>query len=118
VNGRPVPVTIVACLLIAAGVFGFAVHFREIVSQEFVHAESLWPLAVALPAVVAGAFVLLGKNWARWLGVAWMAFHVAISFLDSWQKVAVHFLFLALIAYGLFGADAGAYFRKSAQGGS
>jgi hypothetical protein len=117
-NKRPVPVVTIACLLIAAGVFGFTVHFREIVSQKVFHAENLWPLLVALPAVAAGIFVLLGKNWARWLASAWMAFHVAISFLDSWQKVAVHLLLFALIAYCLFRADARAYFRKSAEGGS
>jgi uncharacterized integral membrane protein len=114
-NKRPVPVVIIACLLITAGVFGFAVHFREIVSQKFFHAENLWPLVVALPAVVAGAFVLLGQNWARWLALAWMTFHVAISFFDSWQKVAAHLLLFALIAYCLFRADARAYFCSSTE---
>jgi hypothetical protein len=117
-NKRPMPVTIIAFLLVAAGVFGFAVHFKEIVSQEFFHAENLWPLLVALPAVAAGIFVLLGQNWARWLALAWMAFHVAISFFDSWQKVVVHLLLFALIAYCLFRPDARAYFRKSAEGRS
>ena len=112
-NKRPVPVTVIAFLLIAAGVFGFGVHFREAVSQKVFHAENLWPLVGALPAIVAGVFILLRQNWARWLGLAWMAFHVAISFFDSWQKVAVHLLLFALIAYCLFRADARAYFRNS-----
>jgi len=43
--------------------------------------------------------------------LAWVAFHVGISFFDSLQKVVVHGLILLLIAYFLFRPEARTYFR-------
>jgi len=111
-NKRPLAVTGIACLLIAAGIFGAAIHVRELVSGKVFRWEDLWvPLLGLLPAV-CGLFILLGHNWARWLAVAWMAVHVAISFFDSIEKVAVHIVLLALIAYALFRRDASTYFHQ------
>lgn len=116
-NRRPIPVTVIAWLLIAAGVFGFTVHFRELVSQKLVHFEDLWiPIAGLLPAVF-GVFILLRHNWARWLALLWMAFEVAISFLDSPQKVVVHASLLVLIAYSLLRRDAKTYFQHTNEVG-
>jgi len=113
VNKRPIPVTVIACLLIAAGVFGFTVHLRELVSQKLFHVEDLWILVTGLLPVVVGLFLLLGYNWARWLALIWMVFHVAISFFDSLEKVAVHVLLFALIAYSLLRRDARTYFQHT-----
>lgn len=110
-NKRPVTVTVIACLLIAAGVVGFAVHIKELASHKLFHFEDLWIPIVALLPAACGVFILLGHNWARWLALGWMAFHVAISFFDSFQKVAVHVLLFVLIAYSLFRAGARAYFQ-------
>jgi hypothetical protein len=115
VSKRPIIVTIIAGLLIAAGVFGFTIHLRELALQKLFRFEDLWiPIVDLLPAVF-GVFILLGQNWARWLALAWMAFHVAISFFDSPQKVVVHVLFLSLMAYSLFRHDAKAYFQHANQ---
>jgi hypothetical protein len=114
-NKRPLTVTIIAFLLIAAGVFGLAVHIRDLLSQKPFHFVDLWIPIVALLPAVFGVFILLGHSWARWLALAWMAFHVAISFFDSVEKVAVHLLLLALIAYCLFRAGARAYFHRSEE---
>ena len=32
-----------------------------------------------LLAMVSGAFMLRGHNWARWLALAWIIFHVILS---------------------------------------
>jgi hypothetical protein len=55
--------------------------------------------------------MLLAQNWARWLALVWMAFHVAISF-PMLRQVAMHFLFLALMAWLLFRPDARQYFQQ------
>jgi hypothetical protein len=115
-NKRPVSVTVIASLLIASGVFGFAVHMKDLVSQ--LHFVDLWIPVVALLPAVFGVFILLGHSWARWLALAWMGFHVAVSFFDSLQKVAAHVLLFVLIAYCLFHADARAYFRHQADAGT
>ncbi len=118
VKKRPIAVTIIAWLLIVAGVFGFTVHIRELLSQKPFHFQDLWiPIVGFLPAAI-GVFILLGRNWARWLALAWMAFHVAISFFDSLQKVAVHVLLFVLIAYSLFRRDAKAYFQHPEEIGT
>jgi hypothetical protein len=56
--------------------------------------------------------MLRGHNWARWLAVAWMAFHVAISFPEI-SKLAIHSLLLVAIAWLLFRSDARAWFRSA-----
>lgn len=111
-------VTIMAWLLIGSGVFGFAVHLRDLLSQNLFHFADLWIPVVGLVPAVSGAFILLGHNWARWLALAWMAFHVVISFADSLRKVAVHVLLFVLIAYALFRSDAKAYFRHPDEVGT
>jgi hypothetical protein len=55
--------------------------------------------------------MLRGNNWARWLALAWIAFHVVVSFFHSLQEVVVHSLLFMLIAYFLFSPEARAYFR-------
>jgi hypothetical protein len=117
-NKRPMIVTIIGCLLVVVGVTGFAYHFNEIKLQNVLHGENVWIFVVELIAILGGVFVLRGKNWARWLALAWMGFHVVISFFDSLQKVAVHVVFFGLIAYSLFRPDARAYFQRQREGGS
>ena len=111
-NKRPIAVTFIAWLLIAAGLFAFAVHARELVVERPFHLGDLWIPVVELLLSVFGAFILLGHSWARWLAVAYLAVHVAISFFDSWQKVVGHVILLALVTFCLFRPDARVYFER------
>jgi len=81
------------------------------------HQDDIWILLTELLAVVAGVFLLLGCNWARWMAVAWMAFHVAISWPVMGQ-LAVHALILAGITWLLFRADARQFFAARHSGAS
>lgn len=103
---RPLSITVLASVYLVVGIVGFAVHLNEIVARQAFHYDDALIEVTELVAIVCGVFMLRGRNWARWLALAWMAFHVAISFFDSLQKVAVHGLFLVLIAYLLFRPDA------------
>ncbi len=108
-KNRPVTVLIIAALYISMGTIGFAYHFRAMMAfQQY----SVWIELVRLVAVLCGTFMLRGRNWARWLAIAWMAFHVAISFPGLGQ-VAIHLLFLVTIAWFLFRPDAEQYFRAT-----
>ncbi len=111
---RPLAVTIVACLLIAVGILGGIFHTREIISQGSFNFASILIPVLSFLAAVAGTFILLGRNWARWLALVWVASHVAISFFDSWQEVTMHAVIFLLIAYILLYPAAGAYFRQPA----
>lgn len=108
-NKRPLSVWVLSCLFIAVGAGGFAIHFRELLTFQ---QDAIWIELTEFLAVVAGVFMLLGKNWARWLALVWMAFHVAISF-PALQQVAMHFLILLVMAWLLFRPDARHYFQQN-----
>ena len=104
---RPIAVLVVACIYFAVGCIGFAYHFHNLWQPDGVWVEVTEGLAI-----VIGVFLLRGRNWARWLALAWMAFHVAISYGDLW-KLMIHSCILVLIAWLLFRRDTGRYFRDS-----
>lgn len=110
---RPVAVTIIACVYLAAGALGFAYHFTELFGGGGPRQDAVWVEASEVLALIAGAFLLRGRNWARWLAVAWMGLHVVVSAFHSVGQCAVHALFLALIAWFLFRPPAAEYFRGS-----
>jgi hypothetical protein len=116
-NKRPISVTLVAALYLMVGAIGFAMHGRAALARHaFQYDDALIELT-ELIAIVCGVFLLRGRNWARWLALAWIAFHLIFSFLDSpqlfgsLQKGTVHGLFLVVIVYFLFRADARTYFQ-------
>jgi hypothetical protein len=110
-TSRPVTVLIVAGLYILMGAIGFAYHFRELMAFQ---QQSVWIELVRLLAILCGTFMLRGRNWARWLALVWMAFHVAISFPELGQ-VAFHSRFFVAIAWLLFRPDAVQYFCETRQ---
>ncbi len=114
---RPLTVTIIAWLLIATGVTGFAYHLNEVKPQHALQDGNIWIFVVEVVAMVCGVLLLRGGYWARWLAMAWITFHLAISFFDSLSKVAVHALILLLFAYCLFHPAANAYFRRQEPDG-
>jgi hypothetical protein len=113
---RPISVTIVALLLIVAGAVGFVYHFHELDLRRPFQDDTIWVEVLRVLAIVAGVFLLRGCNWARWLAVAWIAFHVAISALHSVQQAVMHLVLLAVFAYVLLRPAASAFFRGA--GGS
>jgi hypothetical protein len=112
-NKRPLSVTVVACVFIAAGVIGFAYHVTEFRAHPPL--EIVWVCLLRLLAILGGAFVLRGKNWARWLVLAWIAYHVVLSAFHHFFELAVHAALLAVIACILLRPRASAYFPSSDQ---
>jgi hypothetical protein len=105
---RPIPVTIVAALYILTGIGGLIAHGREILAYR---PETPLVVATECLAILAGIFMLRGHNWARWLALAWIAFHVAISYPDIGKLIA-HSVFLILFAWILLRPPANRYFRQ------
>lgn len=105
---RPLSVTILCCLYILVGAAGFAAHFRELLHHQ---RDALLVECVELVAIISGAFMLRGQNWARWIALAWIAFHVALSAFHPWTELAAHSAFCAIIAWILFRAEGSRYFR-------
>ena len=103
---RPIAILLLSCLYIAVGTTGFVVNFPKLIALQ---QESIWIELTELLALLAGAFMFRGRNWARWLALVWMAFHVAISF-PVVRQVITHSIIFALIAWVLFRPDARRYF--------
>jgi len=108
-NKRPVSVVVLACLYIGVGAAGFIFHFHDSLASP---QSGVWIELTEALAVIAGAFMLRRQNWARWLAVAWIAFHVVLSAFGRLTGVAIHAVFLAIIAWLLFRPGAARYFRR------
>lgn len=108
-NKRPFSVTVIGCIFIAAGVIGFAYHVTEF-KRPF-EQGIVWVCFLRLLAILGGVFVLRGNNWARWLLLGWIAYHVILSALHSLSELVVHGLLFAVVAYVLLRPKASSYFR-------
>jgi hypothetical protein len=109
-NRRPLSITLLSWLLIAVGVFGTASHFVEFRTHAPTPSELFWISFLGLLAVLAGVFLLRGANWARWLALAWMAFHVGISVFHPRLELIIHSALLVLFIWVLFRPAARVYF--------
>ena len=110
-NKRPLSVTVISCFFAAAGAVGIAYHLTEFKTLSPFPYDVLWVCLVRLLAVIGGVFMLRGHNWARWLTLAWIAYHVILSYFHSVQEVLIHALLLAVFAFFLFRPTATAYFH-------
>ena len=112
-NMRPLSVTILAWLYIVVGTIGCISHFTEIHTRNVFRYDGIWIEVVEVLAIVCGAFMLRGRNGARWLAIDWMAFHVVLSAFGAFRGLAMHFLVFAAIAWILFRPEARRYFRDA-----
>jgi hypothetical protein len=110
-NKRPLSVTIIGCVYILVGAIGFGYHFPELMARNSFRSDIIWVELLRLAAIVFGAYMLRGKNWARWLALAWIALHVIVSAFHDISQFAIHVLFCAVLAYFLFRPVASRYFR-------
>jgi hypothetical protein len=109
-NKRPVSIIILAGLYIAVGVIGFAYHFHDLLAFQY---DGVLAELTELVAILCGAFMLRGHNWARWLASAWIAFHVIISALHAFREFAIHALLCIVIVWFLFRPESSRYFRSA-----
>lgn len=103
-------VIVVACLYLLVGIGAGVEQFPHLLAgqREAIGME----IAEAL-AILTGVCLLLRQGWARWLAVAWMAFHVAIMFSDP-GKMVVHVVLCGLIAWALFRPESRGWFQRGA----
>jgi hypothetical protein len=112
---RPLSITIISWLLVAAGVVGIAYHASEFDSERPLDPEFLWVCSIRLLAILCGVFMLRGRNWARWLLVLWLGYHVGLSAVHELSALVVHSLLFAVVLGLLFRSRASAYFRSAAK---
>lgn len=111
---RPLSVTIVSWLFIVAGSVGLVYHLLPLMRLGEISRPEAVDLAVIsfvrILAILAGVFMLRAANWARWLCLAWLGFHVVISFWHTSAEVIMHAVLLVVIAFVLFRPKANDYF--------
>jgi uncharacterized membrane protein len=106
---RPLPVTILGCVFIVAGLVGLVYHLSEGPLDYRIGLVSI----VRIIAVVGGVFLLMGHGWARWLMLAWLAFHVVVSAFHSLSESIAHVVLLMVAGYFLLGPPASKYFQAA-----
>jgi uncharacterized membrane protein len=108
-------VTILSWIYIVMGTVGFIYHLRDFSKYSPFHSDVLLVASIRILAVVAGYFMLHGRNWARWTAILWIAAHVVLSFYNSWQQVTMHAFFFAIITLLLTRPAANDFFRNSSR---
>src|SRR6188768_426590 len=107
---RPLSVTLIGYLFIAAGVIGIIYHASEL--KDVATPEVGLVLFVRVLAIIGGVFTLRGANWARWLVVTWIIYHVVLSFFHSTAEVIMHVILSIVVVICLFHPKANTYFKK------
>ena len=105
---RPYEVTVAGWLFVVIGTLNTAYHLSK-------GALDLWVVPIlflTVSAIVAGVFLLRGARWARWLALAWVAFHVGVSALNSVSEVLPHAVLLLVVGYVLLGPPTSQYYQR------
>jgi uncharacterized membrane protein len=106
---RPFSVGFLGCLFIGVGLVSLGYHLLR-------DRLDYWTIPISLIgilAIVGGVFLLKGRNWARWLVLAWLAFHVAVSALNSVSGSVAHMVFMVAVGYFLLTPPDSGYFNSA-----
>src|SRR5262249_48134377 len=112
---RPRSITIISWIFIIFGsvalVYGLLPIRGVTLSQRVVELKTHWYVHLSrILEIVAGVFMLYGRNWARWLLVAWIAFHIVVGALHGMFQFLLHVLIFSVILFFIFRRPASAYF--------
>lgn len=120
---RPRSITLVAWLFILVGAAGLLNDLWPLLTPDAARqltklkADGWADLGPAwtsrLLAIIGGVGLLRGRNWARWLLVAWMVFHIGLSLLHSLTELLTHGAIFAPLLYLLFRRSTEPYFHAA-----
>jgi hypothetical protein len=106
---RPIPVTILGCLFIVVGLAGSGYHLSRRPLDSWAALISI----IEIIAIVGGVSLLKGRNWARWMMIGWLGFHVVVSAFRSLSDCLAHAVLLVAVAYFLLTPPDSQYFHAS-----
>lgn len=112
---RPLSITIISWFFIIFGCIALISGLLSIggatTAQLIAEFKSHWMVHLSrLLQIVGGLFMLRGHNWARWLIVVWILFHIVIAALHSVSQLLFHVAIFSVILFFLFRPRASAYF--------
>jgi hypothetical protein len=114
-KNRPLPVIIVSVLFILTGCVGFAYSIKDFFEPNDKLYELIWVLFLRILAAVCGLLLLFKINWARWLAIAWLVYHILISAFNSTPQMIAHIVFLILVSVLLFIPVSSTYFQNKSK---
>lgn len=107
---RPLLITLLGWLLILVGAVEFVYRLTK-VHRPLHPGDDLWVPLFELIILVSGIFLLRGSNWARWLAVAWIGFHIAVGFQYSVVQGVIHSAVFLFFVWLLFRPEVNTWFR-------
>jgi len=111
---RPLSVTIMSFVYILAGASGIIYHAPELMNI-FSQSDQAWVLVIRLLAIIGGVFALRGANWSRWLLIAWILYHVYLSFFHETAELVMHAVLAAITVIVFFNRRANAFFKAKPE---
>ena len=116
-KARPLSITIIGWLFLIFGSITLLSGLLPLTganSQLITELKTHWMVHLSrLAAVVSGLFMLRGHNWARWLLVAWIAFHIVVGALHGWVPLLTHVVIFSVILIFLFRRNASQFFARA-----
>ena len=110
---RPRSITIISWFFLIFGSIALISGLLPPDSLTLAQLKGHWMVHLSrLLSIVAGLFMLRGHNWARWLLVAWIAFHIILSALHSALQLLIHVAIFTVILFFLFRRPASEYFLR------
>ena len=103
---RPLSITIISWIFIAFGSIALlsgVLPLADLKSHWYIHLSRILQ-------IVAGVFMLYGRNWARWLLVVWIAFHIVVGALNGVVTLLMHIVIFSVVLFFVFRRDANTYF--------
>ena len=113
---RPRSIIVIGLLFILLGTITLVHAVVELINttDRLTDLKSHWMIYLsALAAIVGGAFLLKGHNWARWLLVLWMLFHIVVGALHGLVPLLTHVVIFSAILLFLFRRPASTYFSST-----
>lgn len=109
----PIPVLIVAILLIIAGVVGFIYHLHDFADVNQKLYETILVELLRIVAIIAGVLLLRANNIGRWLAIGWALLHVIISAFNSVEQTLMHAIILLIVWILLFLPKSTNFFKRN-----
>jgi hypothetical protein len=114
-KSRPLPILIVAILLIIVGLAGFASHIKDFFQPGEKFYIILLVQLLRIFAIVCGILLLRANNSGRWLTIAWIFAHILIGALNSTFQLIAHIVLLIVVSVLLFLPASSNYFQNKKQ---
>lgn len=118
---RPRSIVVISLLFIVLGVLTLVHAVWDLVNteQRLTNLQHHWMIYLsAVAAMVGGVFLIEGRNWARWLLVAWMAFHIVVGALNGIVPLLTHVVIFSVIGFFLFRRPVSSYLASRPQKGA